>query len=235
MKTPNPYTVGPKIVEEMFRDNQSLPLSAVELALSLAVADIPRMRDIFLHCFQRMSGEDRASIRERFNIPSSLLNILDDPVDIQPLFVTEDPTVPFEERLEQEKRRMIHLVNRAIGDVRRRYITDIPGQEMLYIRKEEEARRFLDDLNPDPEHYPLVMAEVGITGETAFQVATIYVMMGRELINTAAPLETLRLSTVLAIETAETFEAVEAAWAGFNAMMTPAPEPVSEPELEPQD
>ena len=41
-------------------------------------------------------------------------------------------------------------VNAAIGQVRARYITVLPGQEMLYLAKETEARAWLAAVDPDP-------------------------------------------------------------------------------------
>lgn len=60
------------------------------------------------------------------------------------------------------------------GKARLSYITDLPGQDMLYMAKAEEARAWLADPDPDPAAYPLVMSEVGVTAETAWEVAQIF-------------------------------------------------------------
>ncbi len=99
---------------------------------------------------------------------------------------------------------VITQINTAIGEIRARYITVLPGQKMLYLQKEAEARAFLADPDPDLTDYPLIAAEIGITGATPEQVAQVYLNLAAMLRTTAAQLEQLRLSCVLMAETATT-------------------------------
>lgn len=50
-----------------------------------------------------------------------------------------------------------------IAAARSALITDLPGQQMIYLAKEAEARAFLADPAPDLAAYPLLAAEVGLT------------------------------------------------------------------------
>lgn len=60
----------------------------------------------------------------------------------------------------------IAQVNAIADQARRGFITEIAGQQMLYLRKETEARAYLA-LDPEPEtlgDFPLIASEIGITG-----------------------------------------------------------------------
>ena len=111
-------------------------------------------------------------------------------------------------------------VNDAAGVTRARYITVIPGQEMLYILKDTEARAFIADPAPDLVEYPLVAAEIGITAPSPYEVAQVYVNMAAMLRQLAAAIETMRLGAIAAIETASNLAAVEAARAAFLANLS---------------
>lgn len=113
-------------------------------------------------------------------------------------------------------------VNESVADVRRLHITDLPGQEMIYLRKEAEARAWLA-ADPEPEDltaYPLLAAEIGVTGETPHQVATIWVWMAGALIDMAAALEPLRLGAIARIHADEDPEAVLADLAAALAALS---------------
>ncbi|WP_143542812.1 hypothetical protein [Cereibacter azotoformans] len=119
-------------------------------------------------------------------------------------------------------------INRVAGEIRRRYVTVMPGEEMLYLRKEAEARAYLADPDPDPADYPLIMAEEGITAPTAWHVAQVYLGLSAVWISLAAPLETARLGAIAQIELAEDAETiraiVDAACVQIAAISNPAPE-----------
>ncbi|WP_375263733.1 hypothetical protein [Palleronia sp.] len=95
-------------------------------------------------------------------------------------------------------------VNNAIGQTRSRYITVIPGQEMIYAEKEKEA---LEYIRQSGEHamvplddFPLIASEVGITASTAYEVAQIVAYLGAAWRRTAAALDKLRLGAIRRIE-----------------------------------
>lgn len=80
---------------------------------------------------------------------------------------------------------VIHRINVARGETRKRFITAIPGQDMVYLEKERTARAWMAEYmtlgeEPDPALYPAIIAEVGLTGETAYQVAYVYIHMAEQ-------------------------------------------------------
>src|ERR1051325_4892194 len=122
--------------------------------------------------------------------------------------------------LEAQRAGAIQQVNAVSGQIRSRFVTVIPGQELLYLLKEREAVDWLAAEAPAIADYPLVAAEIGITANDADQVAQVYVNMAAMLRLTAAQLETLRLGAVVAIEGAADGEAIEAALVQFRAAVS---------------
>ncbi len=107
---------------------------------------------------------------------------------------------------------------RAITASRTALITDLPGQQMIYLAKEAEARAWLADAAPNPAEYPLLSAEVGITAPDAPSLAQLWLNMGQLWRAAAAQLEALRMSTLAAIDAAETPEDIEAALAALDQL-----------------
>ena len=126
--------------------------------------------------------------------------------------------------------------NRLVGAVRASFVTVIPAQDMVYLEKAGEARRFLvayptpadvpETVDADPVlGFPFVLAEVGITAPTAWEVAVVYVTGAATFRAAGAALETVRLGTVAAIEVAETPAAIDAALASCAAALALVPVP----------
>lgn len=123
--------------------------------------------------------------------------------------------------LAQAKADAIARVNAAAGTLRGRYITIIPGQEMIYLAKEAEARAYLTE-SPEPEtlaSYPLIAAEVGITAPSAYAIAQVWANMAAIWRGIAAQIETARLGAVAQIEAAPNagtaYDIADAAIAAF--------------------
>lgn len=114
-------------------------------------------------------------------------------------------------------------VNRRIGEARAPFITQIPGQEMLYLVKEAEAKTFVVDPAPVMSQYPLITAEVGITGGTALQVAQVWLGRGALWRQIAATLEAMRLTAAAAIDAAPDAAAIDAAVAAFRTTLSNSP------------
>ena len=134
------------------------------------------------------------------------------------------------------RRAGIAEANRMVGSVRASFVTVIPAQDMVYLEKAAEARRFLTayptpadvpaEISADPElGYPFVLAEVGITAATAFEIATVYVVGAAAFRAAGAALETVRLGTVAAVEASETPAAIDAAVASCAATLAAVPLP----------
>jgi len=125
---------------------------------------------------------------------------------------TNRPLLPLKEA-------SVKQVNQTIGDLRGRYATDIPFQDGVYLSKLEEARTYMARLVPPAtlNDFPLIAAEIGITGETADQVAQVWINMNALWMQALAQLESLRLSTVNEIQQATSVAEVDTALSNFQA------------------
>lgn len=90
--------------------------------------------------------------------------------------------------------------------LRSQLITDLPGQDMIYLAKESEARAWVADPSPDLAAYPLLAAEAGLTAPNADQLAQLWLNMAALWRAAAAQLEGLRMSMQAAIAAAPTAE-----------------------------
>lgn len=113
----------------------------------------------------------------------------------------------------------IRRINARAGAIRATFVTAIPGQEMLYLAKEAEARAWLADAAPDLANYPLIAAEVGpgLTAPDGAALAQIWLNLGAQWREVAAQIENARLGAVYAVEAAPTeaeIAAIEAAYEG---------------------
>lgn len=97
-----------------------------------------------------------------------------------------------------------------IAAARSALITDLPGQQMIYLAKEAEARAWLADPSPDLAAYPLLAAEVGLTAPDPATLAQIWLNMAMLWRNAAAGLEATRLALGAAIDAATTVAEVRA-------------------------
>lgn len=97
-------------------------------------------------------------------------------------------------------------IDESITAARRLYITTLPGQEMIYQAKENEAKAYLV-LDPEPadlDEFPMLAAEVGVTAPTAYELAQIWLNMAAQWRAVAADLENLRLTAREEIDNATT-------------------------------
>ncbi|NEW96654.1 hypothetical protein [Rhodopseudomonas sp. BR0G17] len=86
--------------------------------------------------------------------------------------------------------------------VRLRYITAGAGQAMVYQQKGAEADRLAADTSPDPAHYPILAASIGIDGATLADVAALVNATRAAWSAAAATIEAMRLGTKQAIDAA---------------------------------
>ena len=120
-------------------------------------------------------------------------------------------------RLADARLAAIARVNAAAGQVRQRYITVLPGQEMIYLAKEAEALRYLAEAPATFDGYLLLAAEVGLTAPDAWQLAQLWANIGQLWRETAAGIEALRLGAISRIEAAMSEAEVDAALEGGPA------------------
>ena len=118
--------------------------------------------------------------------------------------------------IEPIRQSALNKLNERMAEMRSQLVTSLPGQDMVYIRKEEEAKSYLNSIAPVLEDYPLIAAEIGITADTAYQIAQIWMAMSHFWISAAADLEGLRMRIGNAIAQAETEEEIETALSILN-------------------
>ena len=129
----------------------------------------------------------------------------------------------------------IRRVTADCGLARSRYITVAPGQDMIYLTKQTEALRFLaaypsPEAVPDPidatpaTGFPFLVAEVGITAPTAWELASLWVERTVLYRTLGAAIEAIRLGAVGAIQSATVPAAIDAAEASVAAGLALLPE-----------
>jgi hypothetical protein len=106
--------------------------------------------------------------------------------------------------------------NAAVGQVRSRFITPIPGQEMIYLRKEQEAAAYVADTSPLMANYPMIANEIGITGGDAYQVAQTWLNMAGLWMTVAIILEQIRLGHIAQVSACVTATEVAAVQTSFD-------------------
>jgi hypothetical protein len=110
----------------------------------------------------------------------------------------------------------LRAIDQAAGVARLRYITDVPGQQAVYMVKLQEATAYLvahglDDQAPVP---PYIAAEAASLGIAPVLVATQVVQLGTLWNEQLGPaIEGARLGGKRAVQDAATVEAVAAALA----------------------
>lgn len=112
--------------------------------------------------------------------------------------------------LESARSAGLASIQAAIAAVRAPFVTDLPGQEMIYQRKEAEARAWLADPAPDLAHYPFLAREIGITAPTAHELAQIWLNMAAMLTAQGSVLEGLRQSANAAVAAAASATEIDA-------------------------
>lgn len=117
--------------------------------------------------------------------------------------------------LDITKRRAEAQVDALADAARQAWASPAPTQYPIYDRKYAEAKDYLAGLPEvdEPEDYPFVMAEVGITADTPLEVATIIKTMGDAWYAISVEIETIRLSAKKAIRNAASETEVMAALA----------------------
>ncbi|WP_282029495.1 hypothetical protein [Paracoccus marcusii] len=112
---------------------------------------------------------------------------------------------------EQQRRDAIDSINRVRGEARTRFITSIPGQDMVYMEKEREAREWVaaratDSNAPDPAEYPHLANEVGTTAPDMDAVAQVYLNMAAMFRAFSAIIEGEAMAALSEVEAAPTGE-----------------------------
>lgn len=146
----------------------------------------------------------------------AFVEIEDLPADLASLRVV-DGKVEIQS-LDRDKAHLVQEINETIGAIRVRFITAIPGQEMLYLMKAQEAQTYLSQ-TPDPADltgFPLMAAEVGLTCPTAYELAQLWLNMNAQLTQIGSILENLRLDAVAKVRSAQSLAEAREHMARFS-------------------
>lgn len=104
--------------------------------------------------------------------------------------------------LEAYKKKSIATVNEVCGEVRSKYVTISPGQELVYTEKKAEALAYLaaDPEPTDLADFPFIAAEIGQTGESAYEVAQVIANLSAMWLAVGSGIEQIRVSSINAIK-----------------------------------
>ena len=124
---------------------------------------------------------------------------------------------PVQRTLAAAKWHACSAVDAAAGDARLRHITDVPGQQAVYMVKLAQAQAYLADSNAAA---PYVHAEAQAMGEEPAAVAANIVALAAQWNEQLGPLiEAARLAGKRAVNEADDLDSVEAAEAAAVAAL----------------
>ena len=100
-------------------------------------------------------------------------------------------------------------IDAEAGAMRALHITTAPGQELIYLTKETQARGWAE--GADPADFPLLAAEAAAIGETIAELAAAVIARADECAAVNAAIEGLRIGAKRAVSAAEGWDAKIAA------------------------
>lgn len=118
--------------------------------------------------------------------------------------------------LAEAREAALQRIDRAAGAQRLRYITDVPGQQAVYLLKRDEATAYLASIALDPQAAvpPHIAAEAASTSSTAAAVAEMVVELATVWNTVLSPaIEGARMGGKSAVTAAQTPAAVALALA----------------------
>lgn len=127
----------------------------------------------------------------------------------QPLIVTAVSRGEIEATLHSQ-------IDTQAGETRKRFITEVPGQEMTYMRKETEARAYVAAHGPKAADYPLLSAEASVKEVALLDLANTVIANANAWSVVGAQIEALRIGAKDAVSKAKTvqqmFDAANVEW-----------------------
>lgn len=143
--------------------------------------------------------------------------------------VPEAPEDFADARLERAKFDARVRGRQAVDQARRAFISDFPGQSMIYADKEKEAIAYLA-ADPEPDDltgFYWLPKEVGVTAPTAYELAQIWVNMAALWRSVGPEIEGLRMAFQNDLSAANTTASADAAinnlMAGLEALKQQEP------------
>lgn len=103
----------------------------------------------------------------------------------------------------------------VVSDVRSAFTTDIRDQSLVYTLKEEEARAWLSAPGAPLEDFPFLQAEVGISVDTADELAEIWLEKAKTRKRALARIEQIRMLSINAVRQIDDIRQIDdtVAWA----------------------
>ncbi len=126
-------------------------------------------------------------------------------------------TISLGQNLQAKRIEAVDHINQASGAVRARYITEIAGQQMVYLVKEAEAKAYVADSSPDMANYQHVEAEIGITGKTASDVANAFLSNAALWRSISPKIEAVRLGNLMHVAGSGSIAGILSAREAFDA------------------
>lgn len=102
-------------------------------------------------------------------------------------------------------------VDLSAGEVRKLFITDVPGQDMVYQQKLTEAEMVTADPAVPPAQVPHIASEAQLNGISLLDQAAIIVTMSHQWRQVSSVIEATRLAAKQAILDARSPAEIEAA------------------------
>lgn len=118
--------------------------------------------------------------------------------------------------LSKVKRMAKEYVDRVAGVLRAEHITVAMGQAETYLAKELEARKFIEDPAPNNSDYPMLSAEVGVSGSKLSDVAQSIVSKANDWKHLAGAIEAVRLGAKQQIDAATSDNTVQVVLDGIS-------------------
>ena len=114
------------------------------------------------------------------------------------------------ETLDSKKTYAKRTIDRYAGNIRGKFVTTVPGQEMTYQEKAEQAADYVAASYPaDTSNFPFIQAEIDATSKTKEQAADDILSQRATWITIGAAIEQHRLSGKKQVDEASTEEDVK--------------------------
>lgn len=116
---------------------------------------------------------------------------------------------PFEQDLASLTALLLAQIDRDCGAFRARFITDVTGQDMTYLRKEMLARSWTPEA--DQAGFSILAGEAALRGITTAEQVALVIAMADQWAAIGDPIEVRRMAAKLAVEAAATADDKKAA------------------------
>lgn len=120
------------------------------------------------------------------------------------------------ELLARKKKKYIDITNFKVGEKRKQFITDIPGQSSSYDLKKEEVQRYRSG-DTDPSHLPIVSVEADRSDVSLSQMVTLIETRANFWIAKEALINGAKITAAKGINTATDEGQMQQALSDFEA------------------